>query len=41
MSDPDPKPPYEPPSVEEVDSDGETISTAPGLNGSNGRGAEG
>jgi hypothetical protein len=33
MSD-NPKPPYEQPSVEEIDTDGETISTAPGNSGS-------
>jgi hypothetical protein len=32
----DPQPPYEPPSVEEIDTGTEPISTTPGLNGTNG-----
>jgi hypothetical protein len=29
----DPRPPYEPPDVEELEGDGETIVTSPGVNG--------
>jgi hypothetical protein len=34
-----PKPPYEPPSVEEIDTGGEPVSTAPGFNGTGGASA--